>query len=215
MDSKSISPKGSRGSSPRPGTNPPAPAAAGLTDLARALLPVLVHELNNQTQYLAALEHLVADGGALPGEGDGLAATAAVVAELGWCLGLCAGGLGGDLLQARRECDGLAPLVRLLGRALRREGRELAPHPGPLPVLTPAAGPDAVWGVGEWILGCARALEPGELLRWQVRCEGATLEVDCAAPETAALRDLARAWGGEPAFEHGRARLRLAGARAT
>src|SRR5687767_12134325 len=123
MDSKSISLDGSRGSSPRPGTTPPGSPDDGV--LARALLPVLLHELNNHTQYLATLHSLEVSGDPLPDGGEGLLRTAHDVEELGWLLGLCAGGAGTDLLRARSERTGLAPLVRFVRKALRREQRDL------------------------------------------------------------------------------------------
>lgn len=196
MDSKSISCDGSRGSSPRPGTNP-APVAE--SSLARALLPVLLHELNNHTQYLSALGALEDSGDPLPNRGAGLARTAQEVEELGWLLGLCAGGYGADLLRDRTERDGLAPLVRLLRKALRREGRDLERVDRPLPDLAPRLGWRGAWRVGELLFGCSAA-GPGPLA-WELVAEGDDLLLTCrvepaAILDPALLREVSRAEHG-------------------
>ena len=74
--------------------------------MAAALLPVLLHRIRNTTQLLSNLNALLAlepDGGpALPeGRADDLAAAAGEADELGWLLGVLAGGLGADLLLRR------------------------------------------------------------------------------------------------------------------
>lgn len=183
MDSKSISCDGSRGSSPRPGTNVIAPGGTGEVELARALLPVLLHDLNNHTQYLTALNALVAqnspavEGEESPGGGEALAQTAREIEELGWILGLCAGGFGSDLLHERTERRGLVPLVALVRKALRREGRDIERADRELPDLPTKLGWRGAWRVGELLFACGRA--GASPLAWDLRADGVGLELVC------------------------------------
>jgi len=198
MDSKSISCDGSRGSSPRPGTSPASTTAAD-SRLARALLPVLLHELNNHTQYLSALGALESSGDPLPNRGAGLARTAQEVEELGWLLGLCAGGYGADLLRDRTERNGLSPLVRLVRKALRREGHDVERAERELPELSPRVGWRGAWRVGELLFECAMA--GSGPLSWELAADGDDLLLTCHVPiaaisDPAVLRDVPRAEQG-------------------
>ncbi len=145
--------------------------------LARALLPVLLHDLNNHTQYLSALGALESSGDPLPNRGDGLARTAVEVEELGWLLGLCAGGFGADLLRDRSEAGGLGPLVRLLRKALRRAGRDLERADRELPELPPRLGWRGAWRVGELLHACAHS--SAAALEWELESDGDTLLLTC------------------------------------
>ena len=140
--------------------------------LAAALLPILLHRINNVTQLLtsvnAVLALAAADGDDAPGaaslRGQDLAAASSDAEELGWLLGVLGCGLGADLLLERREPRGLDAMVRLVRQALRRAGAEFAVEPeGPWPGITNAAPShgDLCWIVayGMWFGG----LEGGEL----------------------------------------------------
>ncbi len=194
MDSKSISCDGSRGSSPRPGTNvSPTDGASEARDvgLAQALLPVLLHDLNNHTQYLTALSALVAHGDALPNGGEALAQTAREIEELGWILGLCAGGFGGDLLHERTERRGLVPLVVLVRKALRREGRDIERADRDLPDLPTKLGWRGAWRVGELLFACGRT-STGPLA-WDLRADGDALDLACRVDPSTLPADIAAA----------------------
>lgn len=184
MDSKSISCDGSRGSSPRPGTNAADPLRAD-SALARALLPVLLHELNNHTQYLSALGALEGAGDPLPNRGAGLARTAQEVADMGWLLGLCAGGHGADLLRDRTEAGGLAPLVRCVRKALRRVGRDLERAERGLPELSPRLGWRGAWRVGEILFAFATVVDGP--LAWEIAADGDGLVLTCRAEPSAVV----------------------------
>ncbi len=203
MDSKSISLDGSRGSSPRPGTNAASSApddnvractgaSADETVLARALLPVLLHELNNHTQYLATVHALESAGDPLPDGGAGLLRTAHDVEELGWLLGLCAGGAGTDLLQARTERTGLAPLVRLVRQALRRAQHDLEDPGRALPDLPSRLGWRGAWTMGELLHAAAREMPERAPLAWSLAAQGDTLVLVCRVLLSPELTDLAR-----------------------
>lgn len=174
MDSKSISCDGSRGSSPRPGTT-----SAASAEFARALLPVLLHELNNHTQYLSALGALETAGESLLGRGEGLARTGLEVEELGWLLGLCGGGLGTDLLRDRSERRGLAPLLRLTRKAIRHEGRDLERAERAVPDLDPRLGWRGALDVGAILFAASRTgVTP---LAFEIEADARGLVVACRA----------------------------------
>jgi hypothetical protein len=173
--------------------------------LAEALFPVLVHRMNNATQLLSALSAAVAAGvdtrAKSGGESD-LARASREVHELGWLLGVLASAEGADLLLERREAGGLSVLVRALGEALRRAGRELAAPPE-VPRLAPRAadGWQVPWAIGSTLWCAAGALPRGSALRfgfarvgerWVLRCGGGG---DCGAASLAQRlqRELAEA----------------------
>jgi hypothetical protein len=153
---------------------------------------VLLHELNNHTQYLATLHSLEAGGDPLPDGGEGLLRTAREVEELGWLLGLCAGGAGADLLRERSERAGLAPLVRFVRKALRREQRDLEDAARALPALPPRLGWRGAWTVGELLHACARTLPERTPLGWTLSAEGDALVLRCRVSTSTALTDLAQ-----------------------
>ncbi len=111
--------------------------------LAAVLLPVLLHRIRNTTQLVSGLNALLAlePEGAVPslapGRADDLAAAGREADELGWLLGVLAGGLGADLLMKRCEPRGLATALDLVREALRREGGDLE-LPADLPDMTSA-----------------------------------------------------------------------------
>lgn len=199
MDSKSISCDGSRGSSPRPGTT-----SAASAEFARALLPVVLHELNNHTQYLSALGALESAGESFAGRGEGLARTGQDVEELGWLLGLCAGALGTDLLRDRSERQGLAPLVRLVRKALRREGRDIERADRSLPDLHPRLGWRGALRAGSAIFEAARSRTAP--LEFEIESDGVALVVAVRADAQAVQGEIAEP---DPARGPGWCRVRI------
>lgn len=159
-----------------------------------ALMPVVLHRLNNASQRLSMLNALlVADaaGRWLEERSEDLAETSASVDELGWLLAVLASASGADLLLERREARGLAILIDSVGGALRREGRELAPAEGPLPALAPhvGAGWELPWAVGATLY--AAGADGEAPLTWRLAREaGAWRLVADAAPTAARLADL-------------------------
>ncbi len=138
--------------------------------LAAALLPMLLHSINNTTQLLIAV------GGApsvrepdLEGCGGDLARAAASAHDHGWILGVLGCELGADLLLARRKERGLEPLVALVRTALRRRGGDLD-GPAELPRLAPDVGSgwELPWGLG-WLLWCSALDDPGARVRFSVQ----------------------------------------------
>ena len=109
--------------------------------LAAALIPALVHRINNTTQLLVVLRSVLAepDEDVLATAGPDLAHAAREAEEQGWLLGLLARSMGTDLLLAREERGGLGAMLRLLAEALRRERKQLALPPS-VPAMTLVAG---------------------------------------------------------------------------
>jgi len=149
---------------------------------------VLLHELNNHTQYLSALGALETTGESLLGRGEGLARTGIEVEELGWLLGICGGGLGTDLLRDRSERRGLAPLVRLTRKAVRHEGRDLERADRPLPDLDPRLGWRGALEVGSILFAASRT--GATPLAFEIEVDARGLVVACRAPVEA----LAEEW---------------------
>ncbi len=141
------------------------------------MLPVLLHDLNNHTQYLSALASLTGAGEAPPRGGDGLARTGQEVEELGWLLGLCAGGFGTDLLHDRTERRGLPPLVALVRKVLRRAGHDIERADRELPDLPTRVGWRGAWRVGELLHACALVTDAP--LAWELCAADAGLRLDC------------------------------------
>ena len=84
MDSKSIS---------REGVGVQVPASAPADELARALLPALLHRLNNVTQVLAGVNSLVRVSGSstvLLERADDLRHAGGALEQLGWLVGALA-----------------------------------------------------------------------------------------------------------------------------
>lgn len=141
MDSKSISPKGSKGSIPFLGTNTLvvrrhagaiARSETSMTDsgrrraigerLAAGLLPALLHRVQNTTQLLVGLRALVeiAPDDVPERCCDGLCDASRETHTSGWLMGLLAGALGADMLRSREERGGLEPVLTWLRDSLRR-----------------------------------------------------------------------------------------------
>ena len=167
-------------------------------DLVPAMVAVLVHKLANTTQYLGALNTLLSiepDASAHASSMRGLGATATEVDELGWALGLLANACGADLLLERREREGLASFLRIVGDCTRREGRAIVVDPSTMPTLTVRDRDDwrVPWAIGRFLFGVARTLPSGTELRAAFDSDGDSdggrlVAFANACPDIAALR---------------------------
>jgi hypothetical protein len=181
MDSKSISRKGVGVRVPSPVPMTPEGAALGGErgrgdPLTAALLPVLMHQLNNATQFLQTLGALAAMDPERDWVGErreDLAQTSREVEGLGYVLAVLACAEGADLLGERRDARGLAHLVEAVRGALRRERRSIGAPEAALAELAPGAGRgwEAPWAVASVLLGAGREGDPGEDLRWSLELE--------------------------------------------
>ncbi|MFT7668336.1 MAG: hypothetical protein ACI8X5_001027 [Planctomycetota bacterium] len=96
--------------------------------LAAALLPVLVHRMNNTTQLVSNLHAIVQLGGDrnwLAERAGDLADSAADIGELGYLLAVLSSASGADMLLARRLPRGVAILLEALADVGRRSDRNL------------------------------------------------------------------------------------------
>ena len=174
-----------------------------IDDLSAALVPVLLHKLNNATQYLSALNSLLALG---PEDTpasyfDGLGGTSRDVDELGWLLGIAANACGANLLLERRERAGLGAMVRVTAEILRREGRDLERIDRVLPEIAAFeargsrdASWRSTWLVGSWLLACGRERPRGASLAWELNLDGGELEITVSVSPTPALLERVDRW---------------------
>jgi hypothetical protein len=146
---------------------------------------VLLHRIRNTTQLVSGLNALLSlepegSAPALPaGRADDLAAAAREADELGWLLGVLAGGLGADLLLQRCERRGLATALDLVREAVRRDGGELA-LPDELPDMTPEVPShgELCWIASELVWSTATAGG----LRVELTEEGGTWRLHMGGP---------------------------------
>ncbi len=173
--------------------------------LAAALMPVLLHRLNNATQLLetlGSLARLDAERDWIGERSADLAEVSARVEELGYVLAVLASAAGADLLQERRDPRGLELLVGAARDALRRERRPLAEPPGPLPRLAAAAGAgwEAPWAVASVLFAAGRDGDGARELCWSLEsAEGAgslSVEVAPGASLSTLVERLATRGGG-------------------
>lgn len=110
-------------------------------EVAAAMLPPLLHRIQNTTQLLLALRSLIGRSGAgSPQElGESLAEASRAADEQGWLIGLLARSMGTDLLLAREERDALRISLRLVSDWARQSRGQLE-LPTSWPRLALAAG---------------------------------------------------------------------------
>ncbi|MEZ5976206.1 MAG: hypothetical protein R3E96_15610 [Planctomycetota bacterium] len=111
-------------------------------DLLEWALPVLVHRINNQTQWITGYRALLGLTGAeelLESKSPELARTGSELTHIGWLLAVLASARGGNLLLSRREPEGLRWIVGLVEEGLRRNKAGSFTGPATLPLLQPGA----------------------------------------------------------------------------
>ena len=165
--------------SAQPETRDGARSAGPDSALATALLPVLLHRINNTTQLVSGLNAFLSLEPVIDeARAADLAQAAAEADDLGWLLGVLAGGMGADLLLSRVERRGLEPVLRLVRDGLRREGKDLE-LPRTMPDLLPEGGWHACWTLAEiaWAAGSSSEATPTLTLEltpatWLLRGDG-------------------------------------------
>lgn len=197
MDSKSISLTGV-------GVQVPASAPHSHTssdEFARALVAVVLHDLANTTQYLTALSQLLAlepGAGSANSRVGGLASTALEVDEMGWILGLVANASGADLLLDRRRANGIAPLVELVRKCVRRAGGDLAVGRRAWPALATQDKTDAwrtPWACGQWLFAAGASAREVGTVEWELRAASARPMLVCHVPVNPTIARCARELG--------------------
>lgn len=142
--------------------------------LSEALLPVLVHRMNNTTQLLsnlgAVLKH-AAGRDWLHERSSDLADAYRELDDTGYLMAVLASASGADLLLDRREARGVALMVASVGEVVRREGGTFREACQPLPEQAPGVkdGWQLAWAVGALLLLSARACgSQGSSFEWQL-----------------------------------------------
>lgn len=163
--------------------------------LAPALLPVVVHELNNATQLLTTMNSMLSmpeGAGFLEARAADLSAVSEEMLELGWLVGALSSAAGDDLLQARRRSDGLDCLVRLVRKGLRRQNKDLGLHEGELPRLssTHGEGWEAAWAIGAFLWCGAANCEASLQWTYSNGADGFALEMDQELPDARGFETL-------------------------
>ncbi len=143
----------------------------------RALLPVLIHEMNNGTQLLVGFRSLLElpGGEALFAQKAGeLAQGSSRLEELGFALAVVSTSSGANMLLARRERRGAQILWDLTVRTLERSGEDHVHVQGGPPELAPGAlsGWEVPWAAAALLLHASEAMGASE---WRWRWEGARL----------------------------------------
>lgn len=145
------------------------------------LLPVLLHEFNNQTQLLTGMRAVLELGGAdelFVARADDLARAGERARELGYLLAVLGSALGANALLSRRDPRGLRLMLDLVAVAARRREVTLQLDREPTPLLAPSAldGWQVPWAVASFTwLAVGRAEEERCVCsgRWLVGSDGA------------------------------------------
>ncbi|MBK7641834.1 MAG: hypothetical protein IPJ19_02080 [Planctomycetes bacterium] len=146
-------------------------------ELAAALLPALLHKLNNVTQVIASVNSLARLTGCaapLVQCASDLDLAGGELARLGWLVGALARGVGSGIGSPRHEERALEWLLDLLGETLRRDGWELAPG-SEIPRVEPEFGFESSWAIASWILACAHSGAQREPLAFALERAGTAL----------------------------------------
>lgn len=160
--------------------------------VSKALLPILLHEVNNATQLLVGLRALLG----LPGgdkmfakRADDLARTSRTMDDLGFALAVLSTAGGANMLMARRDSRGIAILGELARRSLERSESSAATMEGDAPLTAPSAleGWQLPWAAAALILTAA---ESGA---WSWRWESPG-QLHGTGPEGAGIDEDARAF---------------------
>lgn len=153
--------------------------------LASALLPVLIHEMNNATQVLTSLNTLLSMPGGdqyLTERGGDMTSVGEEVVDLGWLLAALASAAGDDMLMTRRHEHGLDVMANYVRKAIRRQGWDSAKAESPLPEIShgEGAGWEAAWALGVFLWSTASA-QPG-VTAWTWRREESCWIFEAEAP---------------------------------
>ncbi len=171
------------------------PAAASTSDpVARVLLPVLLHEVNNATQLLVGLRAILE----LPGgeamfnsRADDLGRTSHMMDDLGFALAVVATAGGANMLLARRDERSVRILWDLAKKALTRGGGVKITDSGEPPLTAPSAldGWQLAWSVAALLIAASGddgARAERWVWKWRTTDEGGAELVGFLAEEAGA-----------------------------
>jgi len=163
--------------------------------LSAALLPVVIHDLNNATQLLTTLNTLLGMPGGerfLTERAGDLASVGEEVFELGWLMAALASSAGDDLLLARRHETGLDVMVDYVRKSLRRQQHDLAQAEAALPRIsnTHGAGWEAAWALGVFLWTAGLAADEAAAWTWTREDSHFKFETDLSLPAPDSLQIL-------------------------
>ena len=146
-------------------------------DWAAGLMPMLLHELNNATQFLGMLHSVHSQdpsAGLFERSAQGLSETGAAVEDLGLLMAIVSTAAGTDLLLERRSSRGLDITLSMTVRALRKRGIDvqLLGAARLTPSRDEAMGWELPWAIAASAWAAAAPLESGEALELELDTRG-------------------------------------------
>ena len=146
-------------------------------DWAAGLMPMLLHELNNATQFLGMLHSVHSQdpsAGLFERSAQGLSETGAAVEDLGLLMAIVSTAAGTDLLLERRSSRGLDVTLSMTVRALRKRGIDvqLMGAARLTPSRDEAMGWELPWAIAARAWAAAAPLESGEALELELDTRG-------------------------------------------
>lgn len=146
-------------------------------DWAAGLMPMLLHELNNATQFLGMLHSVHSQdpsAGLFERSAQGLSETGATVEDLGLLMAIVSTAAGTDLLLERRSPRGLDITMSMTVRALRKRGIDvqLLGAARLSPSRDEAMGWELPWAIAASAWAAAAPLESGETLELELDTRG-------------------------------------------
>ena len=147
--------------------------------LVARLLPVVVHEVNNATQFLVGLKAMleIPGGDALfASRANDLASTSARMGDLGLAMAILATASGADMLMARRDPRSIEILWGLAIKAVQRDSAAEVEVSGAPPRTRPDAldGWQVAWSAASLPVLCAGSSEASEW-SWAWRDDGSLI----------------------------------------
>jgi len=140
-------------------------------------MPMVLHELNNATQFLTMLHSVHKQdpsSGALDRSSGALSDTAASVDDLGLLMAILSTASGTDLLLERKSSQGLRVALAMTIRAVRKRGVEVTTREGRtlLADSEAARGWELPWALGASVWIAAKAATEGDCLRLELDDRG-------------------------------------------
>jgi len=153
------------------------PGHALRSSWAAALMPIVLHELNNATQFLSMLHSVHTqdpESGLFQRSAEDLGSTASTVEDLGLLMAILSTATGTDLLMERRSARGLAVATQITTKLIRKSGRDLRwDEDAPLVAGEGAAqGWEFPWAMAGSLWVAASELEEGACLEPSIFADG-------------------------------------------
>lgn len=146
-------------------------------DWAAGLMPMLLHELNNATQFLGMLHSVHSQdptAGLFERSAQGLSETGAAVEDLGLLMAIVSTAAGTDLLLERRSPRGLDITLSMTVRALRKRGIDVQflGSDSLTPMRDEAMGWELPWAIAASAWAAAAPMEAGGTLALDLDTHG-------------------------------------------